>query len=159
RWRGPLLWAAPTPCALVRLQHAPIGVSVERSAASSPRGPGQEAMENKATVREATPADVPAIAAIYRPAVLDATASFELELPDEAERARRFNSIRTGNYPYFVAEADGQVVGYAYANAYRARPAYRFSVENSIYIAPEAQGRGIGRLLLRRLIEACTTLG
>ena len=101
-------------------------------------------------IRPATPADVPAITAIYRPAVLQGTASFELEPPDEAEMLRRFQAIVDAGYPYFVAELDGRVAGYAYASAYRARPGYRFAVEDSIYIAPDAQGKGLGRLLLRR---------
>lgn len=110
-------------------------------------------------LRAATPADIEAIAAIYRPAVLHGTASFELKPPDAAEMLRRFTDITGAGHPYLVAELDGRVAGYAYANAYRARPAYRFTVENSVYIAPEAQGQGIGALLLRALIEAATALG
>jgi L-amino acid N-acyltransferase YncA len=110
-------------------------------------------------IRIATEADVPAIAAIYRPAVLTGTASFELEPPDEAEIQRRFRAITEGGYPYFVAELDGSIAGYAYANAYRTRPAYRFTVEDSIYVAPDMQGKGIGRPLLRALIETCTAQG
>jgi phosphinothricin acetyltransferase len=111
------------------------------------------------TVRAATEADIAAITAIYRPAVLSGTASFELDPPDEAEMHRRFEAIVGAGYPYFVAEIDGRIVGYAYANAYRTRPAYRFTVEDSIYIAPEAQGKGVGRLLLARLVEACAAKG
>jgi phosphinothricin acetyltransferase len=111
------------------------------------------------TLRVATPADIPAIAAIYRPAVLSGTASFELEPPEEAEMLRRFTAVTEAGYPYFVAELDGRVVGFAYAGAYRTRPAYRFTVENSVYIAPEAQGKGIGALLLKALIEATTAKG
>jgi L-amino acid N-acyltransferase YncA len=113
----------------------------------------------QATLRAATPADIPAITAIYRPAVLHGTASFEVEPPDEAEMRRRFEAVAGAGYPYFVGELDGQVVGYAYASAYRTRPAYRFTVEDSIYIGPEAQGRGVGRLLLKALIEASTAKG
>lgn len=109
----------------------------------------------KPALRPATAADVAAITAIYRPAVLTGTASFELEPPDEQEILRRFRAITEGGYPYFVAEIDGRVAGYAYANAYRPRPAYRFTVENSVYIAPEAQGKGIGRALLDLLIATC----
>ena len=114
---------------------------------------------SKVTVRDATTSDISAITAIYRPAVLTGTASFELEPPDEAEMLRRFEAITAAGYPYFVAEIDGGIVGYAYANAYRTRPGYRFTIEDSIYIAPEAQGKGVGRLLLRALIEAATTKG
>ncbi len=110
-------------------------------------------------IRVATEADVPAIAAIYRPAVLTGTASFELDPPDEAEMLRRFRAIVDGGYPYFVAELDGRIAGYAYANAYRTRPAYRFTVEDSIYVAPDLQGKGIGRPLLRALIDTCTARG
>ena len=110
-------------------------------------------------IRAANERDVPAIAAIYRPAVLTGTASFELEPPDEAEMRRRFRAIADGGYPYFVAELDGRVAGYAYANAYRTRPAYRFTVEDSIYIAPDMQGKGIGQALLRAVIDTCTAKG
>ncbi len=110
-------------------------------------------------IRAATEADVPAIAAIYRPAVLTGTASFELEPPDEAEMLRRFRAIADGGYPYFVAELDGRIAGYAYANAYRTRPAYRFTVEDSVYIAPDMQGKGVGQALLRALIDTCTARG
>lgn len=113
----------------------------------------------KATLRAATVADIAAITAIYRPAVLHGTASFEVEPPDEAEMLRRFKAITDANYPYFVAGLDGRVLGYAYANAYRTRPAYRFTVEDSIYIAPEAQGKGIGAMLLNALIETSTAKG
>ena len=111
------------------------------------------------TLRPATPADIPAITAIYRPAVLQGTASFELEPPSEAEMLRRFEAITDAGYPYFVAELDGRVAGYAYANAYRTRPGYRFTVENSVYIAPDAQGKGVGRALLAALIDTCTAQG
>ncbi len=112
-----------------------------------------------ASVRSATAADIAAITGIYRPAVLEGTASFELEPPDEAEMLRRFKAITDGGYPYFVAELDGRVVGYAYANAYRTRPGYRFTVEDSIYIAPDAQGKGIGRALLEALVDTSTAKG
>jgi L-amino acid N-acyltransferase YncA len=111
------------------------------------------------TIRPAIPADIPAIAAIYRPAVLEGTASFELESPSDAEMLRRFEAITGGGYPYFVAEIDGRVAGYAYASAYRTRPGYRFTVENSVYVAADAQGKGIGRALLAALIPACTAQG
>jgi phosphinothricin acetyltransferase len=113
----------------------------------------------KLTVRAATPADIAAIAAIYRPAVLHGTATFELEPPDEAEMLRRFKDVTGAGNPYFVAALDERVVGYAYANAYRTRPAYRFTVEDSIYIAPEAHGQGVGTQLLKAVIEASTAMG
>jgi len=110
-------------------------------------------------VRPATPADIPAITRIYAHAVRHGTASFELEPPDEAEMARRQRALLDGGYPYLVAETDGAVTGYAYAGPYRTRPAYRFTVENSVYIAPQAQRRGIGRALLDRLIADCEARG
>jgi L-amino acid N-acyltransferase YncA len=104
------------------------------------------------TIRAAEAADIPAITRIYAHAVLHGTASFELEPPDETEMARRMRSLLDGGYPYLVAELDGAVSGYAYAGPYRTRPAYRFSVEDSVYVAPEAQRRGVGRALLIELI-------
>jgi phosphinothricin acetyltransferase len=109
----------------------------------------------KPKVRPATPADIPAIASIYGHAVTNGTASFELEPPGEGEMLRRFEAITGAGYPYLVAAADGGVLGYAYVNAYRPRRAYRFTVEDSIYVSPDAQGKGVGRLLLGALIDAC----
>jgi L-amino acid N-acyltransferase YncA len=103
-------------------------------------------------IRPAQPRDLAVVTAIYDHAVRHGTASFELEPPDESEMARRYDGLRAGGYPYLVAETDGGIVGYAYAGPYRARPAYRWSVEDSIYIVPQRQGRGIGRALLERLI-------
>lgn len=111
------------------------------------------------SIRPATPADIPVITRIYAHAVRHGTASFELEPPDEAEMTRRQRALTDGGYPYLVAEAEGGVAGYAYAGPYRARPAYRFSVENSVYVAPEAYRRGIGRVLLAALIAACEARG
>lgn len=110
-------------------------------------------------IRDATPADIAAITAIYEPAVLEGTASFELEPPDQAEMARRMASILAGGYPYLVAEHGDRVIGYAYASAYRTRPAYRWSVENTVYISPAAKRTGCGRTLLEALIEACVAKG
>src|SRR5205807_712546 len=112
-----------------------------------------------AIVRPATFADIPAITRIYGHAVRHGTASFELEPPDEAEMARRQRALLDGNYPYFVAELDGAVAGYAYAGPYRPRPAYRFTLENSVYVAPEASRRGIGRTLMLRLIADAEARG
>ncbi len=111
------------------------------------------------SIRSGLPADIPAIAAIYAHAVLHGTASWELEPPGEAEMQRRFEAVLAGGYPYLVAERDGAILGYAYAGAYRPRPAYRATVENSIYITPAAQGLGIGGLLLDALIQACAERG
>jgi L-amino acid N-acyltransferase YncA len=106
----------------------------------------------KPAVRPALPADIPAITRIYAHAVVHGTASFEFDPPDEAEMARRQRSLLQGGYPYLVAEDAGAVTGYAYAGPYRSRPAYRWTVEDSVYVAPDAQGRGVGRALLDRLI-------
>jgi len=111
------------------------------------------------SIRAASPADIPAITRIYAHAVRHGTASFELEPPGEAEMTARLQALLTGGYPYLAAESGGAVAGYAYAGPYRARPAYRFSVENSVYVAPEAHRRGIGRLLLARLIADCEARG
>jgi L-amino acid N-acyltransferase YncA len=107
------------------------------------------------SLRAATPADIPAITRIYAHAVRHGTASFELEPPDEAEMTRRMRALLDAGHPYLVAETGSAVLGYAYAGPYRTRPAYRYTVENSVYIAPEAQRRGIGRALLDRLIGEC----
>ena len=111
------------------------------------------------TIRRAIPADISAINAIYRPAVIDGTASWEYEPPDEAEMGRRFDAIKAAEYPYLVAERDGRLIGYAYASAYRTRPGYRFTVENSVYVAADVQRSGAGRALLAGLIKACTAQG
>jgi len=91
--------------------------------------------------------------------VLDGTASFELEPPDAEELARRRAAILADGFPYLVGELDVRIVGYAYAGKYRPRPAYRYVVEDSIYIAPDCQGKGVGKALLTRLITDCETLG
>jgi L-amino acid N-acyltransferase YncA len=111
------------------------------------------------SIRPATPADIPAITRIYAHAVEHGTASFELEPPDEAEVARRQQALLTNGYPYLVAEEAAVVAGYAYAGPYRARPAYRWSVENSIYVAPEFHRKGIGALLLARLVAEAERRG
>jgi L-amino acid N-acyltransferase YncA len=103
-------------------------------------------------IRPATAADLPTIAEIYDQAVRYGTATFELIPPDLAEMTRRFGALMDGGFPYLVAALEGRVVGYAYAGAYRPRPAYRFTVENSVYLQPAIHRRGIGLQLLQRLI-------
>ena len=110
-------------------------------------------------IRPTLEADLPAITAIYQQAVREGTATFELEPPDLAEMTRRYRALVDGGYPYFVAILDGRVAGYAYAGAYRPRPAYRFTVENSIYLDPGFHRRGVGSLLLERLISECEARG
>lgn len=111
------------------------------------------------TLRAARHSDLPRITDIYREAVLHGTATYELEPPSLAEMTQRFDDLTAAGYPYLVAEADGQILGYAYAGPFRARPAYRFMVEDSVYLAPEAQGRGLGRALIAALIDSCTAKG
>jgi phosphinothricin acetyltransferase len=103
--------------------------------------------------------DVPAIQYIYAHHVLHGLASFELEPPDEDEIARRRLAVVNAGYPYFVAERNGDVLGYAYAGPYRTRPAYRFTCENSVYIRHDHARQGIGRRLLDALIPACEARG
>jgi len=112
------------------------------------------------SLRDATSADIPGITAIYGHAVGNGLASFEYDAPTEAEMARRQAAILSGGFPYIVAAtATGRVLGYAYASTYRPRAGYRFAVENSIYVAADAQGQGVGRALLTSLIERCTARG
>lgn len=111
------------------------------------------------TIRPATPDDIPAVARIYAHAVDTGTASYELEAPTCEEMAARYRALAAEGYPYLVAVEGGAVSGFAYAGPFRARPAYRFMVEDSVYVAPEAQGRGIGRRLVAALIEDCRRLG
>ena len=110
-------------------------------------------------IRPATADDVPAITNIYRPAVLQGLASFEYEAPDETEMRRRFEAIKAGGFPYLAAELDGRVIGYAYASAFRPRPGYRFTVENSVYVATDVQRTGAGRGLRGELRRLCTAAG
>jgi len=110
-------------------------------------------------IRPATAADLSAVTEIYEHAVRYGTATFELIPPDLAEMTRRFGVLMDGGFPYLVATLEGRVVGYAYAGAYRPRPAYRFTVENSVYLNPAIHRRGIGRLLLQRLIAECESRG
>jgi phosphinothricin acetyltransferase len=103
-------------------------------------------------IRAAAAADLPAITEIYDHAVRYGTATFELIPPDLTEMTRRFEILMDGGFPYLVAALEGRVVGYAYAGAYRPRPAYRFTVENSVYLQPAIHRRGIGLQLLQRLL-------
>ena len=110
-------------------------------------------------IRPTSASDLPAITKIYEHAVLHGTATFELIAPDLAEMTRRFRALTDGGFPYLVAELDGRLSGYAYAGPYRPRPAYRFTVENSIYLDPAIHRRGVGLMLLRRLIAECEQRG
>ncbi len=110
-------------------------------------------------IRPAGPGDVAAITRIYGEAVANGTATFEIEPPPEDEMARRLEALLAKDFPYLVAERAGVVGGYAYAAPYHVRPAYRWSIEDSVYVAPEFQRQGLGRLLLGRLIEAAKARG
>lgn len=110
-------------------------------------------------VREARPDDLSAIQAIYAHHVRTGLASFEEKPPDREEMARRYEATRARGLPYLVAELDGAVRGYAYAGPYRPRPAYRYCVEDTVYVAPGFEGRGAGSALLAALVDRCTTLG
>jgi L-amino acid N-acyltransferase YncA len=110
-------------------------------------------------VRQSTPADLGAIRDIYALAVTRGTGTFELEAPDLSEMVRRRDDVLAKGLPWLVAEQDSRVLGYAYANQFRPRPAYRFCVEDSIYLHPEAQGRGVGRVLLAELLSRCQVAG
>jgi L-amino acid N-acyltransferase YncA len=109
-------------------------------------------MSSALEIRPAIAADLPSITDIYDHEVRFGTATFELIPPDMAEMTRRFDALMDGGFPYLVATLEGRVAGYAYAGAYRPRPAYRFTVENSVYLRPAIHRRGIGLQLLQRLI-------
>ncbi|MEY3664397.1 MAG: phosphinothricin acetyltransferase [Pseudomonadota bacterium] len=110
-------------------------------------------------VRDSLEADIDAIQAIYAHHVLTGTASFELDPPDRAEMARRRADVLANGFPYLVAVRGEQILGYAYANYFRTRPAYRFSVENSIYVREGLRRQGVGRALLTALIARCEANG
>jgi L-amino acid N-acyltransferase YncA len=110
-------------------------------------------------IRPSSAADLPALTRIYGQAVTDGTGTFELEPPDQAEMARRRDEVLAKGLPWLVAERDAVVLGYAYANHFRPRRAYRFCLEDSVYLDPAAQGRGVGRLLLAELLAQCEARG
>lgn len=110
-------------------------------------------------LRPSSPADLPAITAIYADNVLTGTGTFELEPPDLAEMTRRRDDVLAKGLPWLVAERGGQVLGYAYANHFRPRKAYRFCLEDSIYLHRDARGQGVGRLLLAELVARCEAAG
>lgn len=111
------------------------------------------------TIRASTDADLPAITAIYGWNVLNGLGTFEEDPPNQDEMTRRRATVLERGLPYLVAEADGVVLGYAYAGPFRLRAAYRYTVEDSIYVSPDAVGQGVGKALLKALIEACEALG
>jgi phosphinothricin acetyltransferase len=116
-------------------------------------------VSDRPVIRSAFTDDIPAITAIYAVHVREGLASFELTPPSEIEMANRFAVIQQAGLPYLVAELDGRVAGYCYASYYRPRPAYRNTVEDSVYIAPWAQRRGVGKALLSEIIRTCEAIG
>ena len=110
-------------------------------------------------IRPSTAADLPAITRIYGLAVTQGTGTFELDAPDQGEMARRRDDVLGKGLPWLVAERAGEVLGYAYANHFRPRRAYRFCLEDSIYLAAAARGQGVGRLLLAELLAQCEARG
>lgn len=110
-------------------------------------------------VRDCAPEDIAAITAIYRQAVLEGSATFELEPPDEATMESRRAALAASGHPYVVAIAAGGLVGYAYAGPYRPRPAYGATVESSVYVRPDRHRRGTGFALMQRLIAQAGAAG
>lgn len=106
-------------------------------------------------IRPCNERDLAAIAQIYRTEVLEHVATFEIEPPDETEMFQRWETLQNRGYPWLVYEADSAIAGYAYAGPFRERPAFRYTVENSVYVAHNQIGRGIGRNLLAKLIDEC----
>ncbi len=120
---------------------------------------GHQPTGHEPTIRDATEADIEAIRVIYAHHVEHGVASFELAAPDAAETARRRDAVLAAGLPYLVAEAGGGVAGFACAGPYRGRPAYRHTLETTVYVAPNSLGRGVGRALLGALIARCEGLG
>ena len=116
-------------------------------------------MTSSPPVRPCTPEDLPEVREIYALEVREGTASFELEPPSLAEMRARFAAIEAAGLPYLVAELEGRIAGYAYASPYRPRPAYRHTVEDSVYVARFARRQSVGRALLHAVIESATARG
>jgi phosphinothricin acetyltransferase len=110
-------------------------------------------------IRCALAADAPALAAIYGHHVLHGSGTFEEVAPSPEEMVARLAAVTARGLPYLVAEIDDAVVGLAYASPFRTRAAYRYTVEDSVYIAPDRQRSGIGKALLSAVIAACEQLG
>jgi phosphinothricin acetyltransferase len=110
-------------------------------------------------VRDAQLNDLASITELYTQEIRDGVATFEYDVVSIDEMKRRFESIRALGLPYFVAEIDGKFAGYSYASKFRDRAGYRWTLEDTVYVDPQFQGRGVGRALLSRLLDDCTTLG
>lgn len=116
-------------------------------------------MADEVLIRPAVESDLAAITLIYADAVSTGTASYELEPPSRSEMKCRWRMLVEKNYPYLVAERGGSIVGYCYAGPYRPRPAYRYTVENAVYVASDTRRCGIGRQLLQAIIKTCEDRG
>lgn len=116
-------------------------------------------MHAPVTIRSVTPADIDDITTIYTHAVKHGTASFEIEPPSRSDMDARRKTLESGGFPYLVADIGGSIAGYAYAGPYRPRIAYRYAVEDSVYIHPDAHRRGIGRMLLTALLTQAEARG
>lgn len=110
-------------------------------------------------IRACTESDIAGVTALYAEYVTGSLRSFEITPPGQQEMRRRWQSVNAARLPYLVAEATKGIAGFGYAVPYRARPGYRYSVENSVYVAPDAQGQGVGRLLLSAIIAASENMG
>ncbi len=114
----------------------------------------------KIRIRDASPADLSVITEIYRESVLNGIGTYELDPPSEIEMTARFTTITGQNYPYLIAEDEnGRILGYAYASPFRTRAAYRYIAEDSVYVAAESRGLGVGRVLLDALLSRTASLG
>lgn len=116
-------------------------------------------MERKILVRPTVESDLSGITAVYASVVVAGVGSYELEAPDVTEMTRRWQSRIAAGYPHIVAVADGAIAGFCYAGRFRTRPAYRFLVEDSIFVAADARGAGVGHALLLELIKLCEARG
>ena len=116
-------------------------------------------MSSEIEIRPSKDSDISAVTEIYAHHVLHGTGSFEIDPPDAGQMAYRRSDVVGRGLPYIVAEIDGRIVGYAYAALYRARVAYRFTLEDSVYVHRDYMGRGVGAALLARLIPACKEWG
>lgn len=114
---------------------------------------------SKATIRPASPSDVPGLLDIYASEVLTGTATFEIEPPSPDEMARRLASVMSNGGPFLVAELEGRIAGYAYAAPFHTHGAFRHTLESSVYVARDIARSGLGRALMREVIARCTAAG
>lgn len=110
-------------------------------------------------IRTVEERDIPAVTAIYGHHVINGLGTFEETPPTAAAMSRRIETVRGLNLPWLVAEDEGKIAGYAYASAFRPRPGYRYTAEDSVYVAPDGMGRGVGRAVLSEVISRCEAVG